>query len=109
MKITVVGGGNIGTQFAIHCAERGHDVVLYSSKPEKISKQLEEVNEYGEITHVGQIACSTNDEQTAFKHAEIIFITFPAFMMREIADIIKKYAHSGLMICSVPGTGGRCH
>ncbi|MBR4376501.1 MAG: NAD(P)-binding domain-containing protein, partial [Spirochaetia bacterium] len=38
MKITIVGGGNIGTQFAIHCAEKGHDVVIFTSKPEKFSK-----------------------------------------------------------------------
>jgi len=23
MRITIVGGGNIGTQFAVHCAEKG--------------------------------------------------------------------------------------
>ena len=28
MKITVVGGGNIGTQFAVHIAEKGHDITF---------------------------------------------------------------------------------
>ena len=35
MKITIVGGGNIGTQFAVHCAHKGHEVTLFSSKPER--------------------------------------------------------------------------
>lgn len=29
MKVAIAGGGNIGTQFAVHFAEKGHDV-LYS-------------------------------------------------------------------------------
>ena len=33
MRITIVGGGNIGTQFAVHCAEKGHDVIVYTSDP----------------------------------------------------------------------------
>ena len=40
MNITIVGAGNIGTQFAAHCAENGHKVVVYGSKPEKINKLL---------------------------------------------------------------------
>ena len=106
MKITVVGGGNIGTQFAIHCAENGHDVIMYTSKPEKFSKKLEEVDEYGNISHVGYISCATNDEKKAFKSAEIIFVTLPAFMMKGIAKVIEKYAHKGMIVCLVPGTGG---
>ena len=33
MRITIVGGGNIGTQFAVHCAEKGHEVIVYTSIP----------------------------------------------------------------------------
>ncbi|MBR5016842.1 MAG: NAD/NADP octopine/nopaline dehydrogenase family protein [Spirochaetia bacterium] len=106
MKITIVGGGNIGTQFAIHCAEKGHDVVIFTSKPEKFSKKLEEIDENGNISHAGYISCATNDEKKAFSNAEIIFVTLPAFMMEGIAKVIEKYAHQGLMIYLIPGTGG---
>ena len=106
MKITIVGGGNIGTQFAIHCAEKEHDVVIFTSKPEKFSKKLEEVDENGNISHAGYISCATNDEKKAFGNAEIIFVTLPAFMMEGIAKVIEKYARQGLMIYLIPGTGG---
>ena len=36
MRITIVGGGNIGTQFAVHCAEKGHEVIIYTSTPELV-------------------------------------------------------------------------
>lgn len=35
MKITIYGGGNIGTQVAVHYAETGNDVTMFTSKPEK--------------------------------------------------------------------------
>lgn len=38
MKITIVGAGNVGTQLAVHCAEKGHRVTIYSSKPNRICK-----------------------------------------------------------------------
>ena len=40
MNITIVGGGNIGTQFAVHCAEKQHRVIMYSSKPKQFCKHL---------------------------------------------------------------------
>ena len=30
MYITIVGAGNIGTQFAVHCGMKGHDVTFYT-------------------------------------------------------------------------------
>ena len=38
MNVTIVGAGNVGTQFATHCAEKGNKVTIYSSKPEKSAK-----------------------------------------------------------------------
>ena len=69
MNITVVGAGNIGTQFAAHCAEKGHSVTVFGSKPEKISSELTVINENGEILHKGTIKCATSDPQKAFSDA----------------------------------------
>lgn len=51
MNITIVGAGNIGTQFAVHCAEKHHKVIVYGSKPDKIGKELCIVNESGNTIH----------------------------------------------------------
>ena len=40
MNITIVGGGNIGTQFAVHAASKGHQVTIFTSKPEKWSRRI---------------------------------------------------------------------
>lgn len=106
MNITIVGGGNIGTQFAALFAEKGHEVVVYTSKPERFSKKLYIVDQEGNITNEGEIQCATADADMAFQKAEIIFVTFPAFSMKEIAKNILPYAKKGLKIALIPGTGG---
>lgn len=54
MRISIVGGGNIGTQFAVHCAEKGHDVTVFTSKPEIYDGHLNIVDENGVTTHEGE-------------------------------------------------------
>lgn len=106
MNITVVGGGNVGTQIAAHCAEKGHKVTMYTSKPQSFSKQLTVVDENGKIIHQGDISASTADEREAFEGAELIFITMPAYCMDGIAKKIFPFVHSKMKIGIVPGTGG---
>ena len=65
MNITIVGAGNIGTQFASHCAEKGHRVIVFTSKPDKISKELIVVNEKNERIHSGIIKKATNEPKEA--------------------------------------------
>ena len=106
MNITIVGAGNIGTQLAVHAAEKGHNVIVYGSKPKKINKILMIVNEEGKVIHKGQINKATNNERIAFSCADLIFITMPSTMMKINADKIYPFVNSKLKICLVPGTGG---
>ena len=106
MRITIVGGGNIGTQFAVHCAEKGHDVIVYTSDPSIYDGRVNIVNENEITTHEGFIKQATNDPQVAFGNAELIMITFPAMLMDGIAKVIYEYADSTTIIGVVPGNGG---
>lgn len=106
MKITIVGAGNVGTQFAVHCASKGHKVTVYSSKPQKINKQLDIVDYNHLLVKRADIELATSKEYDAFNNAEIIFITMPSFCHKEIAKKILPYVKKGLYIGIVPGTGG---
>lgn len=106
MNITIVGAGNVGTQFAVHCAEKGHKVTIYGSKPEKINKELTIINENDEVIHRGDIEKATNRESEAFSNADLIFVTMPATLMKSNAAKIEPFARPGLKICIAPGTGG---
>lgn len=106
MNITIVGCGNVGTQFAVHSAAKGHTVSIFSSKPQDISTKLNIVNAEGELTLSGEMACITNSASKAFSNADLIFVTVPAFAMKCYADKIIPHLKKGSMICLVPGTGG---
>ena len=106
MRITIAGGGNIGTQFAVHCAEKGHEVTVYTSKPELFEGHLNIVDEEGVTKHEGDIKLATYDPEEAFRNAEFIMITLPATMMKDIADTVYEYAPSSALIGVVPGNGG---
>lgn len=106
MNITIVGAGNVGTQIATHCAEIGHRVTIYGSKPERISKNLTVVNENDEVIHQGTIDKATSDTAEAFENAELIFVSMPATLMKSNAEKIEPFAKPGMKICIVPGTGG---
>ena len=106
MNITVVGGGNVGTQFAVHCAEKGHLVTIYTNHPEKFSKELQIVNQDGVVVHQGTINRVTQCAKEAFAEAELIFVTVPSFCMKDVAAKILPYAQIGMKIGLIPGTGG---
>ncbi len=75
MRITIVGGGNIGTQFDVHCAEKGHEVIVYTSTPELYDGHLTIVNEKDIITHKGDIKLATSDPDVAFSGVDLIMVT----------------------------------
>ncbi len=106
MRITIVGGGNIGTQFAVHCAEKGHEVTVYTSKPDIYERHLNIVDESGITTHEGDIKLATFDPEAAFRNAELIMVTMPAMMMKTVSKIIYEHTDSKPVIGVVPGNGG---
>ena len=106
MRITVVGGGNIGTQFAVHCAEAGHEVIVHTSTPQLFDNKLQIVDEEGKVTHQGKISGATNDPTVSFKNADLVIVTVPAMMMKETATAVYDNSDEKTMIGVVPGNGG---
>ena len=61
MRITIAGGGNIGTQFAVHTAEKGHEVTIFTSNPGLFRERLSIVDKSGNTIHEGNIHLATRD------------------------------------------------
>lgn len=106
MNITVVGGGNVGTQIAVHCAEKGHRVTLFTSKPEKFSKKLSIIDECDRLLHEGEIYLASADETAAFSTADAVFVTMPAYCMSDLAARMLAHLPAHASVGLVPGTGG---
>lgn len=104
-SIAVIGGGNIGTQFACVCASKGYKVNVFSSKPELYDGILEVVDEYEKVT-VSKLNKVTADIGEAVEGCQIIFVAQPAFMLKSAADKMLPYIKDDMNICVLPGTGG---
>ena len=105
-KITVIGGGNIGMQFAAHAAAKGYPVTLYTSKCKDFQKNITVYSENDEIVVSGKLEAITDDPCIAFDDADIVFVTYPAFMFDDISALLSDHLKSGSMIFVIPGTGG---
>lgn len=85
MKVTIYGGGNIGTQFATHYAETGNEVTMFTSKPEKFARRLTVLDKQGTILHEGDLAFATDDAKEAFSDA------VPPASQAQLQDVYAQY------------------
>lgn len=104
-KIAVIGGGNIGTQFACISASKGYMVNVFTSKPELYDETLEVVDEYGKVT-TGKLSIVSNNISEVIDGCRIIFVTHPAFRLKDLANQMLPFIEENMNICMVPGTGG---
>lgn len=104
-NIAVIGGGNIGTQFACVSASKGYSVNVFTSKPELYDGTLEVVNEFERVT-VGKLNKVTASLGDAIKDCNVIIVTHPAFRLKEVAEQMLPYITKDMCICVLPGTGG---
>lgn len=103
-SIAVIGGGNIGTQFACICASKGYKVNILTSKPKLFDGTLEVVDEFENIT-VGTLNRVTSNMGEAVAGCQIIIVTHPAFLLKSVADQLLPYIREDMNICVIPGTG----
>lgn len=106
MNITIVGGGNIGTQFAVHCAASGHDVIIYTSKPAAFDNCLNIINESNRIIKQGYIKVATDNPEVAFSKADMVLITVPPFCAEDVFLKIGNIVTHKIYVGFIPGTGG---
>ena len=106
MKITIAGGGNIGTQFAVHFAEKGHEVIMFTSNPGIFSGSLSIIDKEGNTIHEGKISLATNNPEKAFRGSDAIIITMPPTMMIPLSEMIYENTDESTIIGFVPGNGG---
>lgn len=104
-RVTVIGGGNIGTQFACVCAAKGCDVTVFSSKPEAFDGILEIVDENDKAV-TGKIVKATKNIAEALDGCQVVFVTHPASQLKKLADQMVPYIKNDVKICVLPGTGG---
>lgn len=106
MRITVIGGGNIGTLMAAEMLHKGHEVTIYTSKPHLWKDEITVLTPSGEVLFNTKVYQVTDDMGKALDLAELIFITMPARTFKSLGEKIEPYIKPGQIIGFVPGSGG---
>ncbi|MCR1948260.1 NAD/NADP octopine/nopaline dehydrogenase family protein [Erysipelatoclostridium ramosum] len=105
MKITIIGGGNLGTLMGAMFAHKRNEVTIHTSKPEKYEKKIEVYNNNEEFLYSGILSNVTSNWKEAIEEAELIWITVPPQLFFDTAKLIEPYIKQGQMIGLVPGAG----
>lgn len=106
MKITILGGGNIGTLMAAECAAKGHAVTLCTSRPQGWSPDIVVHDRDGAFLFSGRLGAVTDDLALAVSGAEIIFVTLPAEAFPQLAPRLLPHLSKDQALGVVPGSGG---
>ena len=105
MKVTIIGGGNLGTLLGAAFSSRGHEVTLHTSKPEKFSKEIEVYDKDENLLGKGTLSQITNDWKKSVEGADVIWVTVPPQLFIETAKAMEPYVSKGQMVGIIPGAG----
>lgn len=106
MKVTVIGGGNIGTLMAADAAISGHSVIMYARDVSGFDTNLEVLDNDKNLLYSTKIDGVTSDLEDAVKDADVLFVTYPAFAFGSLGDKLDKLINEPKMIGIIPGSGG---
>ena len=108
-KITVIGGGNMGSILSVKFSKK-HDVTLFLNSPyekvEEYHKDMLIFNEDNNSFTKGEINKITDNLEEAIKDAEWIFITYPSFLFSSFSKQLIPLLHKGQHLVGIPGSGG---
>ncbi len=105
MKVTIIGGGNLGTLLGATFAHRGHEVTIRTSKPEVFSKDIEVYTKKEELLCKGTVHRITSDWKEAIEGADVVWVTVPPQLFIETAKLMEPYVAEGQMVGITPGAG----
>ena len=104
MNICICGGGNLGHVCAGFLANRGYQVSILTTKPERWSSVIEIVAPDGTFT--GKLAHVTSNPEIVIPQTDIILICLPGFAIHEELEKIKPFLPSGSIVGTVVSSTG---
>lgn len=105
MNIAIVGGGNIGMLLAAELASKGHAVSIVTSNPSRCSSLIRAYDKGERLVYCGELASVTADVSCIDNACDMVFVTYPSFMLRKAAEMLLPVSRAGLRIGVVPGNG----
>lgn len=104
MKICICGGGNLGHVCAGFLANRGHQVSILTTKPERWNSELEIVAPDGIFT--GKISLISSKPEEIIPQAEIVLVCLPGYAIHDELVKIKPFLSKEAIVGSVVSSTG---
>ena len=104
MKICICGGGNLGHVCAGFLANRGHQVSILTTKPERWNSEIEIAAPDGIFT--GIISLISSDPKEVIPQAEMVLICLPGYAIHNELVKIKPFLSKETIVGSVVSSTG---
>jgi hypothetical protein len=104
MKICICGGGNLGHVCAGFLANRGHQVSILTTKPERWNTELKIVAPDKTIT--GKLVLISSKPEKVISQAEMVLVCLPGFAIHDKLFSIKPYLSKNCIVGSVVSSTG---
>jgi hypothetical protein len=104
MKICICGGGNLGHVCAGFLANRGHQVSILTTKPERWNDELEIVAPDGIFT--GKISQICSKPEEIIPQAEMVLVCLPGYAIHNELEAIKPFLTKETTVGSVVSSTG---
>lgn len=106
MKITVIGGGNVGTLISAQFSNKGHQVTLYTRDKTNWRDELIVSDNDTNTQFTSHLYKVTDNLSESIEDAELIIVTLPSFALQDFVNKLAKENISNTILCFYPGTGG---
>lgn len=103
MVISIIGGGNIGTLMAGEFASAGHEVRVCASDAANWAGSIQVYNQEDAPVCEGRLALVSSDLAEVMRGAEVVFVTYPTFLLKSVAERMLPYVEQSQLIGVVPG------
>lgn len=105
MKITIIGGGNIGTLLAAEFSRKGHDTYIYSSKSNG-KKIIDIYDNDDKFLFRSKEIVVTNNLEKAIEKSKFVFVTYPPELFESLSQKLDNKLDKNTYLGIVPGSGG---
>lgn len=104
MKICICGGGNLGHVCGGFLANRGHQVSILTTKPERWCPELEIIAP--DKTFTGKLALVTSKPADAIPQAEMVLVCLPGYAIHDELVNIRPYLSKRCIVGTVVSSTG---
>ena len=105
MKITIIGGGNIGILMASEMSKLA-SVYVYSSKYAAWNSHVDVFDNEDNYLFTSEKIVFVNNLKIAVENADVVFVTYPSYLFDSLSIQLSLYLLPGTYVGIIPGGGG---